>query len=127
MASTEAGHSARVTQDDEHSAGTPEPAAERRAALERQFHAIVGALRHDDPRFVRRVSRGGIGPFDATDLMIGAGLLATLLLGVLPLALGVQLGLVALLVPGLVGCVAFPVVVPLLVRRLVVRHRPLWA
>lgn len=88
------------------------------------YTQIVRALERQDPRFVRRVSApaGGLG---VGDLMILAGLLATVLLGVIPLALGLQAGASALVGLGAAGCLLLPLGAPLVVRAVLRRLRPL--
>jgi hypothetical protein len=103
----------------------PAPARTPGTPVDRAFAAIVRSLTVDDPRFVRRMTRSGPGRVGVGDVMIVAGLLTTLLLGVLPLAVGLQTGLVVLLVLGVLGCTVLPVAAPLIVRRVVVRFRPL--
>lgn len=106
-----------------------EPASENGARPEpdpadRRFAAIVGALRDEDPRFARRVAEahrvrsGGI--------MVLAGLVATLVLGVVPLAVGLQYGIMALLAVGAVGIALLPVFVPAVVGLVLARLRPAW-
>lgn len=127
MGGAERGQSGGVHPDDEPTArppraDTPDPAGR----TDRQFVALVDALRRNDPRFVRRLSaRPPRWPFLA-DLMVVAGVLATLVLGVVPLALGVQLHLVEMLAVGALGCLLMPVGAPCLVRLIVGRVRPLW-
>ena len=108
-------HPERVEQFDERRpAGPADP-----------FTAIVRALARQDPRFVRRVSAPAPGGPGAGDLMIVVGLVATVLLGVLPLALGIQGGLAGLVLLGATGCLVLPVGAPLAVRALLRRLRPL--
>ena len=57
--------------------------------------------------------------------MAVVGVLVTLLLGIVPLALGLHTGVIALLVVGAIGCAVLPVAVPLAVRVLVRRARPM--
>lgn len=115
-----------VHPDDEAAAPPPDPATVSRARTDRQFVALVRALQRDDPRFVRRCSAPVPGRLARTDVMIIAGMLATLLLGVVPLAVGLHLHAPALLVVGALASVTAPVLVPWLTRRAIVRHRPLW-
>jgi hypothetical protein len=103
----------------------PAPARTPGTPVDRAFAAIVRSLTVQDPRFVRRVTRSGPGRVGVGDVMIVAGLLTTLLLGVLPLAVGLQTGLVVLLVLGVLGCTVLPIAAPLVVRRVVLRLRPL--
>ncbi|HSK61942.1 MAG TPA: DUF3040 domain-containing protein [Actinomycetospora sp.] len=88
------------------------------------YTQIVRALERQDPRFVRRVSApaGGLG---VGDLMILGGLLATVLLGMIPLALGMQAGATALVGLGAAGCLLLPVAAPLGMRAVLWRLRPL--
>jgi hypothetical protein len=106
-----------------------DPTSERdtrpdRSPIDRRFAAIVGALRASDPRFARRVSeprRLGSGP-----IMMLTGLVATVLVGVLPLAVGIQTQVAVLLAVGAVGIAIAPVIVPPLVGLLLHRMRPAW-
>jgi hypothetical protein len=88
------------------------------------YTQIVRALARQDPRFVRRVSvpAGGLG---VGELMVLAGLLATVLFGVIPLALGLQSGASALVALGAAGCLLLPVGAPQVVRAVLRRLRPL--
>jgi len=88
------------------------------------YTQIVQALARQDPGFVRRVSAPA-GGFGVGELMILVGLLATVLLGVIPLALGLQAGATALVGLGAVGCLLLPVGAPLAVRAVLRRLRPL--
>jgi hypothetical protein len=89
------------------------------------FAAIVHALARQDPRFVRRLTAPAPGALAVGDLMIIVGLVATVLLGVLPLALGLAHALAGLAVVGAVGCLLLPVGAPLAVRALLRHRRPL--
>ncbi|WP_133251827.1 DUF3040 domain-containing protein [Actinomycetospora cinnamomea] len=89
------------------------------------FTAIVHALARQDPRFVRRMTAPAPGGLGVADLMIVVGLVATVLLGVLPLALGVAYSLAALTVAGAAGCLLLPVGAPLAVRTLLRHLRPM--
>lgn len=95
------------------------------ARVELAFADMVRALTVDDPRFVHRVTRPAFGRLGVGNAAIVAGLLATVVLGVLPLAVGLHTGIVALLAVGALGCVVLPVAVPLSVRAVVRRRRPL--
>jgi hypothetical protein len=88
------------------------------------YTQIVRALERQDPRFVRRVSApaGGLG---VGDLMILGALVATVLLGVIPLALGLQVGASALVGLGAAGCLLLPVAAPPAIRAVLRRLRPL--
>jgi len=86
---------------------------------------IVAALARQDPRFVRRVSPPPADGFGVGELMVLVGLLATVLLGVIPLALGLQAGASALVGLGAAGCLLLPVGAPLVVRAVLRRLRPL--
>ncbi|WP_433786138.1 DUF3040 domain-containing protein [Actinomycetospora sp. CA-101289] len=88
------------------------------------YTQIVRALERQDPRFVRRVSEPA-GGFGAGELMVLLGLAATVLLGVIPLALGLQAGAPALVLLGTTGCLLLPVGAPLAVRGVLRRLRPL--
>ena len=109
------GDAATVQQDDDP------------ASVTRRFSSIVAALGHDDPRFVRRCSPPRPGRPGAGHLMIMIGLAATLLLGALPLALGLHLQITALLVVGAVGCLVLPLAGPVAVRVVLMRIRPAWS
>lgn len=93
--------------------------------VDRAFAAIVRALAVEDPRFVRRVTTPGPGGLGTSEVMVAVGVLATVLLGILPLALGLQIGVVALLVLGAIGSVVLPLGAPLAVRALLRRTRPM--
>jgi hypothetical protein len=110
------GDSGTVQQDDDSASVT-----------NRRFSSIVAALGHDDPRFVRRFSPPRPGRAGAGHLMIMIGLAATLLLGALPLALGLHLQITVLLVVGAVGCLVLPLAGPVAVRVVLMRVRPLWS
>jgi hypothetical protein len=90
-----------------------------------RFAAIVAALRRDDPRFARRVSAPPPHGPAVGDLMLFFGLVASVLLGVVPLAVGIQLGAPALIVLGAVGCLVLPAGGPVAVRVVLRRVRPL--
>lgn len=89
------------------------------------YTEIVRALARQDPQFVRRVSVPPPTGFGVGDLMILVGLVVTVLLGVLPLALGLQSGATALAVLGATGCLLLPVGAPLVVRAVLRWLRPL--
>lgn len=89
------------------------------------FTAIVHALARQDPRFVRRMTAPAPGGLAVGDLMIVVGLVATVLLGVLPLALGLAHTLAGLTAVGVLGCLLLPVAAPLTVRALLRHLRPL--
>ena len=84
-----------------------------RSPIDRRFAAIIGALRAADPHFARRVSEAR--RLRSGQIMMLAGLVATVLVGVLPLALGIQTQLAALLTVGAIGIAFGPVLVPPLV------------
>ena len=115
-----------MEQDEEPDRPAQETPAERAVDPYRApFDAIVRALAVQDPRFFRRVSppkprRLGVG-----HLMLLAGLVTTLLLGVVPLAIGVHTGSVALLVVGALGSTLLPAGAPLTVRIVLHKVRPL--
>jgi hypothetical protein len=88
------------------------------------YTQIVRALERQDPRFVRRVSAPADG-LGVADLMVLVGLFATILLGVIPLALGLQAGASAFVGLGAAGCLLLPVGAPLAVRAVLRRRRPL--
>ncbi|MEJ2869045.1 DUF3040 domain-containing protein [Actinomycetospora sp. OC33-EN08] len=95
-----------------------------RAPVDRRFAALVGALRAADPRFARRVSEPR--RLRGAHLMTLVGFVATLVLGVVPLAVGIHLQAAGLLTLGAVGTAFTPVVVPPLVGLVLGRLRPLW-
>ncbi|GAA4793010.1 hypothetical protein GCM10023200_30830 [Actinomycetospora chlora] len=115
MPSSALPHPGDVEQDDEI----------RRRVADDRFAALVRALEQEDPRFVRRVSAPTRGRLSAGGLMVFGGLVATVVLGALPLVLGLHLGVPALVVIGAVGCVALPVGVPILLGTVLRRMRPL--
>ena len=90
-----------------------------------RFGAIVDALAQDDPRFVRRVSAPAPGRMGAGNLALVLGMVAAVVLGAVPLVLGLHLGSIVLAVIGAVGCLLLPVGVPLLLRTVLSRTRPL--
>ena len=119
-------HPRSVEQPEEPDRAAEETAAERAVDPYRApFDAMVRALATQDPRFVRRVSVPGPRRLAVGHLMLLAGLLSTLLLGVLPLAIGVHTGSVALLVIGALGSTLLPAGAPLAVRIVLHRMRPL--
>jgi hypothetical protein len=106
-----------------------EPTSEKdtrpeRSPVDRRFAAIIGALRAEDPRFARRVSEAR--RLRSGQIMMLVGFLATLLLGVIPLALGVQTQITVLLTVGAIGIAFIPVVVPPVVGFVLGRMRPAW-
>lgn len=82
--------------------------------VDQAFAGIVAALGAQDPRFVRRVARRASGHL--ANVMVLAAAVATLVLGVVPLAVGLAAGVAALTVLGAVGCVVLPVTVPVALR-----------
>lgn len=88
------------------------------------YTQIVRALARQDPHFVRRVSAPADG-LGVADVMVLVGLLATVLLGVIPLALGLQADAAGLVALGATGCLLLPVGAPLVVRAVLRRLRPL--
>ena len=119
------GHSMEVHQGDESG---EDPSSEgtrpERSPIDRRFAAIIGALHKADPRFARRVSEPH--RLRSGQIMMLAGLVATLLVGVLPLAVGLQTQLAALLTVGAIGIAFSPVIVPALVGVVLGRVRPAW-
>ncbi|NMO92621.1 DUF3040 domain-containing protein [Actinomycetospora sp. TBRC 11914] len=106
-----------------------DPTAEKdtrpeRSPIDRRFAAIVGALRAADPRFARRVSEPR--RLRSGSIMMLTGLVATVLVGILPLAVGIQTQVAVLLTIGAIGIACAPVVVPPLVGVLLHRMRPAW-
>jgi hypothetical protein len=92
--------------------------------MDRRFAAIIGALRSEDPRFARRVAEAR--RLRSGQIMMLVGFLATLVLGVVPLALGVQTQITVLLTLGAVGIAFAPVSVPPVVGIVLGRMRPAW-
>lgn len=110
--------------------GTVQPDFDPRESAEvtdRRFDAVVVGLGHDDPRFVRRVSPPVRARVPVVALALGIGLVATVLLGIVPLGLGLHRHSTALLATGGVGLLVLPLLVPVVVRVVVRRVRPLWA
>ncbi|MDD7942266.1 DUF3040 domain-containing protein [Actinomycetospora lutea] len=97
---------------------SPDPYDER-------FAGIVAHLAAQDPRFVRRVSAPLTVGLGVGDLMIVVALVATVMFGVVPLAIGVHAGAVPLVVVGVIGCLVLPAGAPLVVRTVLRRTRPL--
>jgi hypothetical protein len=95
-----------------------------RSPVDRRFADIIGALRAQDPHFARRVSEAR--RLRSGQIMMLVGFVATLVLGVVPLALGIQTQLTVLLTLGAVGVAVAPVLVPSLVRLVLHRVRPAW-
>lgn len=93
---------------------------------ERRFDAVVVALVAGDPRFARRVAAPRPSRLSAGGLALLIGLLVTLAVGFVPLALGLHRHSDVLLAVGAVGLIVLPLAVPLAVRALVRRARPLW-
>jgi hypothetical protein len=120
-------HPVEVEQPEEPDRAAGENPAEQRAVdpYRAPFDAMVRALAAQDPRFVRRVSVPRARRLGVGHLMLLAGLVSTLLLGVVPLAIGVHTGSVVLLVVGALGSTLLPVGAPLAVRIVLHRTRPL--
>jgi hypothetical protein len=121
-----AGHSRDVHQGDQ---ADEDPTSEKdtrpeRSPVDRRFAAIIGALCTHDPRFARRVSEAR--RLRSGQIMMLVGFVATLVLGVVPLTLGIQTQLAVLLTLGAVGIAFAPVVVPPLVGLVLHRVRPAW-
>lgn len=117
-------HSEHVEHHDEHGPPARDTPAGRPADPDRErFLGIVAALTRQDPRFVRRVSPQKRG-LVIGDLMLVLGLVATVVLGALPLALGLHFGATALLAVGAAGCLVLPVGAPVIVRSVLRRTRP---
>jgi hypothetical protein len=57
--------------------------------------------------------------------MLLVGFMATVVLGVVPLALGIHFGVTALIVLGAVACLVLPIGAPIAVRVVLRRVRPL--
>ena len=103
-----------------------EPPAERAVDPYRApFDAMVRALAAQDPGFYRRVTVTRARRLGVGHLMLLAGVVTTLLLGVVPLAIGVHTGSVVLLVVGALGSTLLPAGAPLAVRIVLHRTRPL--
>ncbi len=110
---------------DHHEDPAAAPAAAPVSPVDRAFAAIVRALTAEDPRFVRRVTAPAPGGLGVGNLMIIVGFLATVLFGVLPLAVGLGSGLTVLFLVGGFGCTVLPVAAPLVVRGVIRRVRPM--
>ncbi|MCD2188902.1 DUF3040 domain-containing protein [Actinomycetospora soli] len=95
-----------------------------RAPVDRRFAALVGALRTGDPRFARRVSEPH--RLRSGQIMTLLGFVATVLLGLIPLTLGIHLQAAVLLTLGAIGTAFSPVLVPPVVGVVLARVRPLW-
>lgn len=95
-----------------------------RAPVDRRFADLVGALRSSDPRFARRVSEPH--RFTGGHLMAIVGFVATILLGIAPLTVGIQLQAAVLLTVGAIGTAFSPLVVPPVVGLVLARVRPAW-
>lgn len=111
-------------QPDEDDPRDSAPAAGGRAPVDRSFAALVGALRSSDPHFARRVSEAH--RFTSGHLMAILGFVATVLLGIAPLTVGIQLQAAVLLTIGAVGTAFSPLVVPPVVGLVLSRVRPAW-
>ena len=96
------------------------------SVTDRRFVALVAALGHEDPRFMRSVADRRTGRMGVGNLAVVAALAATVLLGAVPLGLGLHLSSGALIVLGAIGCVLLPVVVPLALVLVLRRVRPAW-
>lgn len=119
-------HPGRVEQPEEPDRAAGENPAERAVDPYRApFDAMVRALAAQDPRFLRRVSVPRARRLGVGHLMLLAGLVTTLVLGVVPLAIGVHTGSVVLLVIGALGSILLPAGAPLAVRIVLHRTRPL--
>lgn len=119
-------HPGKVTHPEEPDRATGETPAERAVDPYRApFDAMVRALAAEDPGFYRRVSVTRARRLGVGHLMLIAGLVTTLLLGVVPLAIGVHTGSVVLLVIGALGSTLLPAGAPLAVRIVLHRMRPL--
>lgn len=119
------GQPERVQHPDDFGSSLFDSTPEARAHVDRQFAAIVRGLEADDPRFVRQLTRPAPRGVGAASVMIVIGVVATVVLGIVPLALGVHAQVLALMIVGAVGCVLMPVATPLAVRRLLRHVRPL--
>ncbi|MFC5064186.1 DUF3040 domain-containing protein [Actinomycetospora atypica] len=111
-------------QPDEDDPRDSAPAGAGPAPVDRRFAALVGTLRATDPRFARRVSE----PYRFTSghLMTILGFVATVLLGIAPLVVGIQLQAAVLLTVGAIGTAFSPLVVPPVVGLVLARVRPAW-
>lgn len=94
------------------------------APVDRRFAALVGTLCAADPRFARRVSEAR--RLRTGQIMMLVGLVATILLGIVPLMVGMHTQAVSLLTVGAVGMAFVPVTVPLVVGLILRRVRPAW-
>ncbi|MDL5155824.1 DUF3040 domain-containing protein [Actinomycetospora termitidis] len=95
-----------------------------RAPVDRRFAALVGHLRASDPHFARRVSEPH--RLRSGQIMTLLGFVATLVLGIVPLVVGIHLQAAGLLTLGAIGTAFTPVVVPPVVGLVLGRLRPLW-
>jgi hypothetical protein len=95
-----------------------------RTPVDRAFAALVGTLRAADPRFARRVSEPR--RLRSGQIMTLLGFVATVLLGLIPLTVGIQTQAAVLLTLGAIGTAFSPVVVPPVVGLVLGRVRPLW-
>ncbi|WP_433800067.1 DUF3040 domain-containing protein [Actinomycetospora sp. CA-084318] len=95
-----------------------------RSPVDRRFAALVGALRTSDPRFARRFSEPH--RLRSGQIMTLLGFVATVLLGLIPLTLGIHLQAAVLLTLGAIGTAFSPVLVPPVVGVVLARVRPLW-
>lgn len=84
--------------------------------VDEAFADIVADLRAGDRRFARRVRHPADRRVGTLNLAIVVAALATVLLGVVPLAVGVHTGVLALLIVGAVSCVVLPVAIPACAR-----------
>jgi hypothetical protein len=114
-------HQGEQPGEDPSSEGETRP---ERTPIDRRFAAMIGALRAADPRFARRVSEPH--RLRSGQIMMLVGFVATVNLGVVPLAVGIQAQLAALLVIGAIGIAFVPVTVPPTVGVLLNRLRPAW-
>ncbi|GLZ50434.1 DUF3040 domain-containing protein [Actinomycetospora sp. NBRC 106378] len=95
-----------------------------RAPVDRGFASLVGTLRSSDPRFARRVSEPH--RLRSGQIMTLVAFVVTVLVGLVPLILGIHLQATALLTVGAIGTAFAPVVVPPVVGVILSRLRPLW-
>lgn len=106
----------------------PDEDPRKRTRVERQFAAIVDRLKSTDPHFARRFSVPALSAYlSAGAVMALVGAVATLLLGIVPLAVGVSSHAVELLTLGALCCAVLPVAAPVVTGRVLGHVRPLWA
>lgn len=102
-----------------------EPTTDRRR--EDQFGAIIHTMLAADPRFARRVAPRAPGWPATAGLAIIAGIVATVLAGIVPLVLGLHTAAPMMIILGAGAILVLPVTVPFATLASVSRMRPNWA